>query len=240
MAFDTVIDKAQLEGAITASANAIREKTGSTEKIVWDATKGYADAISAIEAGGGTVSADLDAFMKNELTEVTSNVSTVYAYSCYYRNKLQKANFHKAVIIQHHAFAQCWKLAEWNFPRASTLYQNCFESTPLTAKNVIADFPSVKTIKKEVFLDSALAGIILRNDTVVTLEDASAFYCELPYVGYIYVPAALVESYKVATNWSLVYAEYVEWGGQDGDLFRPLESYTVDGTTTGALDPNKI
>ena len=53
MAFDTVIDKAQFEGAITASANAIREKTGSTGKIAWNQTKGFADAISAIETGGG-------------------------------------------------------------------------------------------------------------------------------------------------------------------------------------------
>lgn len=53
MAFDTVIDKAQLEGAITASANAIRGKTGSTEMIPWDAGTGFADAISAIETGGG-------------------------------------------------------------------------------------------------------------------------------------------------------------------------------------------
>ena len=47
--------------------------------------------------------------------------------------------------------------------------------------------------------------------------------------GYIYVPAALVDSYKAATNWSNFAAQ-----------FRALEDYTVDGTTTGALDPTKI
>lgn len=47
--------------------------------------------------------------------------------------------------------------------------------------------------------------------------------------GYIYVPSALVESYKTATNWSY-YA----------DNFRALEDYTVDGTITGELDPEKI
>ena len=47
--------------------------------------------------------------------------------------------------------------------------------------------------------------------------------------GYIYVPAALVDSYKVATNWSTYAAQ-----------FRALEDYTVDGTTMGELDPNKI
>lgn len=53
MAYDTIIDKAQLEGAITASANAIREKTGDTALIEWLADKGFADAIAAIEAGSG-------------------------------------------------------------------------------------------------------------------------------------------------------------------------------------------
>ena len=47
--------------------------------------------------------------------------------------------------------------------------------------------------------------------------------------GYIYVPAALVDSYKTASNWS-TYA----------NQFRALEDYTVDGTTTGALDDSKV
>lgn len=47
--------------------------------------------------------------------------------------------------------------------------------------------------------------------------------------GYIYVPSALIEDYKVATNWTT-------YAGQ----FRALEDYTVDGTTTGELDETKI
>ena len=47
--------------------------------------------------------------------------------------------------------------------------------------------------------------------------------------GYIYVAAALVDSIKTATYWN-AYASQ----------FRALEDYTVDGTITGALDPNKI
>jgi hypothetical protein len=43
MALDTVIDKAQLEGAITASADAIREKTGDTALIEWLSDKGFAE-----------------------------------------------------------------------------------------------------------------------------------------------------------------------------------------------------
>ena len=72
--------------------------------------------------------------------------------------------------------------------------------------------------------------IILRGDAVCYLKDR-VFY-DTPIAsgtGYIYVPRALIEDYKVATNWS-VYA----------DQFRALEDYTVDGTTTGELDWDKI
>lgn len=47
--------------------------------------------------------------------------------------------------------------------------------------------------------------------------------------GYIYVPKNMVDTLKSETNWS-TYASQI----------RALEDYTVDGTTSGALDTNKI
>jgi hypothetical protein len=47
--------------------------------------------------------------------------------------------------------------------------------------------------------------------------------------GYIYIPSALIENYKGATDWS-----------NYADQFRALEDYTVDGTITGELDETKI
>lgn len=55
MAFDTVIDKAQLEAAMRATADAIREKTGDTANCTWDPSQGFAGLIAAIESGGGRV-----------------------------------------------------------------------------------------------------------------------------------------------------------------------------------------
>lgn len=52
MAYDKLIDSAKLDGAITATANAIREKTETTEKIAWNPETGFSDAIEAIEVGG--------------------------------------------------------------------------------------------------------------------------------------------------------------------------------------------
>lgn len=55
MAIDKAVDSQQLDGALSASADAIRAKTGDVEPIPFDAATGFASAISAIAAGGGTL-----------------------------------------------------------------------------------------------------------------------------------------------------------------------------------------
>lgn len=50
MAYDKVVDSAILDGALTGIADAIRSKTGGTEKLTME---GMAAAISGIQTGGG-------------------------------------------------------------------------------------------------------------------------------------------------------------------------------------------
>lgn len=76
-----------------------------------------------------------------------------------------------------------------------------------------------------------LGAVILRNDSVTTLDNTNAF-TNTPIAsgtGFIYVPGNLLYQYQAATNWSTYAAQ-----------FRALEDYTVDGTTTGELDETKI
>ena len=57
---------------------------------------------------------------------------------------------------------------------------------------------------------SALTTVIIRSPAVCTMSDSDAFK-STPIesgTGYVYVPAALVDSYKAATNWS-VYADQI-------------------------------
>lgn len=91
----------------------------------------------------------------------------------------------------------------------------------------------------------SLIAIILRNESTITsLGTSYAIAVSLYHYygttnatynpngdkdGYIYVPKALIEDYKVATNWSAFASQ-----------FRALEDYTVDGTTTGKLDKDKM
>ena len=52
MAYDKVIDSAKLNSAMTATANAIREKTGDTNTILWNENTGFTSAVEAIQNGG--------------------------------------------------------------------------------------------------------------------------------------------------------------------------------------------
>ncbi len=52
MAYDKVIDSAKLDSAMTATADAIRAKTGGSDTLPWDMDTGFASAVEAIEAGG--------------------------------------------------------------------------------------------------------------------------------------------------------------------------------------------
>lgn len=108
--------------------------------------------------------------------------------------------------LSNHAFRYCYTLSKARFNQLSTISQFCFDSTNLIS-------------------------LVINSSNVTALNHANAFN-NTPIAkgtGYIYVPSALLDSYKTATNWS-VYA----------DQFRALEEYTVGGTTTGELDESKI
>ena len=51
MAFDNVINSAQLDAALTYTANRIRNKTGDTKQIVWGAAEGCGEAVDAMTGG---------------------------------------------------------------------------------------------------------------------------------------------------------------------------------------------
>lgn len=169
--------------------------------------------------GGGDEGSQLDALIDGSITEITSNVDKITDYAFCGLTRLTTVDFPAAESIGQYAF------------------QNCSNLTT-------ADFPAAKSVGNYAFAQCFnLTAVILRIASVATLQNTNAFmYCyhfhgttDSTYNpdglkdGYIYVPAALVEDYKAATNWSTLASQ-----------FRALEDYTVDGTTTGALDPNKI
>lgn len=96
---------------------------------------------------------------------------------------------------------------QWaDFPVATLIGSNAFQScSSLTT----ADFPAVTSIGGSAFYAcSELIKLILRNtETVATLDSTNAFFLASNCI--IYVPDALVNDYKEATNWS-TYADRIK------------------------------
>lgn len=126
-------------------------------------------------------------------------------------------------------FAYCTKLNKVIAPNVTTVGSNAFANcTTLT----IVDFSNVSNFTYNTFAnDVSLVVLILRKTgSITTLGYTTAFTNTsiAKGTGYIYVPSALIDSYKSAKNW-LTFA----------DQFRALEDYTVDGTVDGELDESK-
>ena len=136
----------------------------------------------------------------------------------------------------------CSTLEDLYIPMVDQLYANCCKNC---YKLTHLDLFVAKRFGSKAFGNnySFKALILRKEDSLCTLDNADAFdkcyhfhgTVNATYNpdglkdGYIYVPRALIEDYKVATNWTTF-----------ADQFRALEDYTVDGTTTGAMDWDKI
>ena len=115
-----------------------------------------------------------------------------YKYSGYYYVKLIDRSISGAYTnetvtsIGNYAFKSCSNLTTANFPAATSIGDSAFQGC------------------------SNLTALILRSETMATLDSTSAF-TSTPIksgTGYIYVPAALVDSYKADTNWSTYAAQF--------------------------------
>lgn len=187
------------------------------------------------------------------ITEILDNYATSIGISAFDNcSALTTVDFPAVTRIANYAFRRCSALATVDFPVVTRIDMDAFYyCSALTA----VDFPAVTNIDTSAFHScsklttvdfsaavrigsgaffgcSALRTLILRSATKATLGGADVFDGGTPIksgTGYIYVPAALVDGYKAANRWSTFAAQ-----------FRSLEDYTVDGTTTGALDASKI
>ena len=165
------------------------------------------------------------------ITSVDAPVATEIAtYAFYGCSKLADINAPKVSTIGTYAFYKCG-LRSVNFPVATGIAQNAFFQN----ENLeVADFGVANKINQAAFgnCSSLVALLLRRTGSICALGVASNAFSGSPIAtgtGYVYVPAALVDTYKTATNW-------VNYATQ----FRALEDYTVDGTITGELDWDKV
>ena len=160
------------------------------------------------------------------------NVTRIYTNGFNGCSSLTTANVPALTGLYGYEFAACTKLASVKFP--SVTLTDCSGYGPFSGSGVkIVDFPALTSIKGQPFYSAkSLRSVILRSSTVCVLNTAidSVFAAtSFPTNGYIYVPRALVDSYKEATNWSEI-----------ADRFQALEDYTADGTTMGEFTAGSI
>ena len=209
------------------------------------------DFINTIDALGDETA--IDSIISKTITEFKDNkVTFIGDYAFYKCSALNTVDIPNATYIAQRSFQACTELISVSLPNVSVIYDSAFNGCTKLASIVLPSIynltasvfegcTALKTVDiytacpiktKNFYNCSALTALIIRSTSGVP---------EMPYVdclsgtpisngaGYIYVPSALVDRYKTATNWS-TYANQI----------RAIENYTIDGTVTGELDETKI
>lgn len=245
----------QLRAFLKGVADAILGKEGSTALIP---AADFASRIANLPSGEDEIDAlvegTLTEFVNDRVTEIKAylfgttelqdetlrkvecqNVTHIGTGAFQECTALTSVSFPRVRTINRYAFAACSNLQELSFPALNHIASNAFSVCLDLEYFEMGDAQSENLgswVGDNSFYAAGLRSFVIRwKDVVSTLADVSAF-TSTPIdsgTGYIYVPRSLVDSYKTAENWS-------NYASQ----FRALEDYTVDGTTTGALDPNKI
>lgn len=107
----------------------------------------------------------------------------------------------RVTTVGAYAFQNCSGLTSVSFPNVTSIGDYAFNAAHNLAK---ADLPKVTSIGQHGFsAANALEALILRNaEKVCSLGSDAVSYTKISSgSGYIYVPAALVDSYKAAANW---------------------------------------
>ena len=107
----------------------------------------------------------------------------------------------RVTTVGAYAFQNCSGLTSVSFPNVTSIGDYAFNAAHNLAK---ADLPKVTSIGQHGFsAANALEMLILRNtETVCTLGADGLYYTKIHSgQGYVYVPAALVDSYKETACW---------------------------------------
>ena len=144
---------------------------------------------------------------------------------------LESVNMPLAVDISNNAFENCYSLKNVYMPNVERVYSSAFKNCyslksvniPLSTQVYRDAFENCYSLEK-VYINKAnaiesgtftgcysLISFCINSDIVVELENTDVF-SDTPIAeghGYIYVPDALVDSYKSDSNWS-VYANQIK------------------------------
>lgn len=175
----------------------------------------------------------LASILNKEITELINSKATGGVCPGFQKgNKnLIKVNLPNVTELGESAFTSCSNLTEVNLPGVTSMVAAAFGNTGLTSIYMPSletitgwgyDFNTCQRLQKAYFPKlinignscfnscSSLTALILGSDSVCELGNTNAFSNSpiLAGTGYVYVPSALADRYREATNWS-VYAEQI-------------------------------
>lgn len=206
-----------------------------------------AEFINTIDALGDDAVAD--SIINRAIAEFKDDRITAVGQSAFQKcANLVTVDIPSAVTINYDSFNGCTALASLNIPAVTKIesynaFANCkaLKAVVLPVCTNIGNgaFSFCSSLEKvdckangsisianSAFGSTPLKALVIRSSSVAAMLSTNALYESGIFygTGYIYVPTALVESYKAAANWS-TYA----------NRFRNLEEWTVDNTVTGDL-----
>ncbi len=236
MAYDAVVDRDYLDQGLRAIADSVREKGGTNSPLAFP--NGIKQAIDNIETGilpTGTVNITANGTydVADKATAVVNVEAGIDYLALRASAKLTSYSNTNLTSLGAYAFANCINLETLNIPNVNGMGAQAITETKLTEFIITTDtklrvaasrclmnnkllakvdFKSVLTFGTYTFQGcSVLETVILRNtDAVPTMTNKNAF-TSTPVAsgtGYIYVPSAMVDAYKTATNWS-AYADQI-------------------------------
>ena len=213
---------------MTAIADAIRGKTGKADALTLDQ---MAMEIEAIENGSGVdylaqrLDGKLVSYESSEVTEIALSAFSDCTSLCYVSlpnathiggkaflncDNLEIALLPNAEEIHYGAFRNCDKLKEFVAPKlnAQRFDAETFDACESITKIDVGRVGAISGYRAIGGTKGLEALIFRQTDAIVNLTVATAFTGSSieSGTGFIYVPSALLEEYKNATNWS-VYAD---------------------------------
>lgn len=144
--------------------------------------------LAAIQAQKATNIGSYAFFGCTALTSVSlPNAANILAYAFYQCTSLATVSLPKASPIPNSAFMQCRGLKKVDLGAPTSIGLNAFNGCSLLETLIIRRTNGVSSLNGS----AALNGTLIANGT-----------------GYIYVPAALVDAYKEANNWTKHAAQF--------------------------------
>lgn len=148
--------------------------------------------------------------LQRYMTEVDlPNLITIGNYGFYYQSKIKNVNFPKVETIGQYGLCYNLNLQELKLPSIVTLNNySIFTNDASANKTVITKIDLGDKLtsigSNAMSYHPQLTAIIIRATTPPTLSNSNAFTgsAAIKSGGGIYVPAAAVDAYKKATNWS--------------------------------------